>query len=157
MMRSEAANRGPRLVLNSHTAAVKGLAWCPYRRNMLASGGGKADRCIKLWDACSGSVLKSVNTGSLVSSLAWSRNHQELYSGHGSSINTVVAWSFPKMERIQTFSTHHKRQILAIDMSPDGCKLASVGGDEALYIWKVDAAPAPFWCPSSLGSRFAIR
>ena len=161
MMRSEAADRGPRLVLNSHTAAVKGLAWCPYRRNVLASGGGTGDGSIKLWDACSGTVLSSVNTGNQVSSLVWGRNHQELYSGHGYTSNAVVAWSYPKMEKMQTLSSHKKR-ILSIDVSPDGSKLASVGADEKLCIWKVDAVPsrsrsgAAFIAPS-FGPRFAIR
>ena len=30
-------------------AAVKALAWCPHDRHVLATGGGTADRCIKLW------------------------------------------------------------------------------------------------------------
>jgi len=34
----------PKLQLEAHTAAVKAVAWCPWRRNNLASGGGSADR-----------------------------------------------------------------------------------------------------------------
>jgi len=33
--------------LVAHQAAVKALAWCPWQANVLASGGGTADRCIK--------------------------------------------------------------------------------------------------------------
>jgi WD40 repeat protein len=68
---------------------------------MLASGGGTADRCIKLWDAGTGSMLSSANTG--VSSLVWGRHHQELYSGHGYTSNTAIVWSYPKMERFKTY------------------------------------------------------
>ena len=75
MTRGVQEGGGPRLVLESHKAAVKGLAWCPYRRDFLASGGGNADRCIKLWDACSGRVMNSVSTGNQVSSLVWGRHH----------------------------------------------------------------------------------
>jgi cell division cycle protein 20 (cofactor of APC complex) len=160
-------NAGPRLVLESHTAAVKGLAWCPYRSDMLATGGGTADGCIKLWSAISGNMLKSVSTNSQVSSLIWGRHHQELYSSHGFSTsspsNVVIAWSYPKMEPIQSLSLH-KGRILTMDMSPDGCKLASMGSDEMLCIWKVDASPnrshhgASGICVSpSFGSRFIIR
>ena len=39
----------PRLVLNDHNAAVKALAWAPFQRSLLASGGGTADRTIKFW------------------------------------------------------------------------------------------------------------
>ena len=34
--------------LDAHRAAVKALAWCPWQRNLLASGGGTADRMIRL-------------------------------------------------------------------------------------------------------------
>jgi cell division cycle protein 20 (cofactor of APC complex) len=36
----------------AHQAAVKALAWCPFQSNLLASGGGTADRCIRC--ACRG-------------------------------------------------------------------------------------------------------
>ena len=36
--------------LKTHTAAVKALAWCPFQGNLLASGGGGGDRCIKFWN-----------------------------------------------------------------------------------------------------------
>lgn len=147
MQHSMERGRSPRLVLKSHTASVKGLAWCPYRRNVLASGGGLADGCIKLWNASSGNLLKSVSTGSQVSSLVWGQHHQELYSGHGSSeiesssMNGVVAWSFPKMEQMKVLSSHEGR-ILSMGLSPDGTKLASVGADEMLWIRKIDDCPS---------------
>lgn len=34
----------PLYTFTSHQAAVKGLAWCPWKPNVLASGGGTADR-----------------------------------------------------------------------------------------------------------------
>lgn len=39
--------QAPALRLEAHQAAVKALAWCPFQSNLLASGGGSADRCIK--------------------------------------------------------------------------------------------------------------
>lgn len=38
----------PRETLRQHQAAVKALAWCPSQRHLLASGGGTADRTIKV-------------------------------------------------------------------------------------------------------------
>lgn len=38
----------PRKTLVQHQAAVKALAWCPFQRHLLASGGGTADRTIKV-------------------------------------------------------------------------------------------------------------
>ncbi|XP_057429909.1 uncharacterized protein LOC130723017 [Lotus japonicus] len=45
-----------------HCAAVKALAWCPYDSNVLASGGGTNDRCIKLWNVKKGTCIRSIDT-----------------------------------------------------------------------------------------------
>lgn len=39
-----------RHTLTGHKAAVKALAWCPWQRNLLATGGGTTDKCIKFWN-----------------------------------------------------------------------------------------------------------
>lgn len=70
----------PKHVLTEHQAAVKALAWSPHERNLLASGGGTADRCIKFWNASSGAMLNSIDTGSQVCSLAWSPMEKEILS-----------------------------------------------------------------------------
>jgi WD40 repeat protein len=105
-------------------------------------------------------MMNSVCTGNQVSSLIWGQHHQELFSGHGFTDNEVVAWSYPKMERIQTLSYHQDR-ILSMDLSPDGNQLVSIGADENLCLWKVDAAPTrrrtAVAVSPSFGSRFTIR
>jgi cell division cycle protein 20 (cofactor of APC complex) len=73
-------NGRPRHTLTDHQAAVKALAWSPHERNLLASGGGTADRCIKFWNAASGSLINSVDTGSQVCALQWSPLEKELLS-----------------------------------------------------------------------------
>ena len=50
----------------AHQAAVKALAWCPWQRNLLASGGGTADRMIRFWSTSNGACLNSVDTHSQV-------------------------------------------------------------------------------------------
>lgn len=52
--------------VTAHQAAVKGLAWCPFQSNLLASGGGTADRCIRFTNTHTGCVLNSIDTGSQV-------------------------------------------------------------------------------------------
>ena len=51
---------------SQHQAAVKGLSWCPWQPNVLASGGGTADRSIKLWNCNNGSLMKTIDTKSQV-------------------------------------------------------------------------------------------
>jgi len=54
--------------LAGHQAAVKALAWCPFQSNLLATGGGTADRTIRFWNTCTGAQLNSIDTGSQVRS-----------------------------------------------------------------------------------------
>ncbi|KAL4194709.1 hypothetical protein AMTRI_Chr05g69880 [Amborella trichopoda] len=57
------SSNSPLHKIEDHLAAVKALAWCPFQSNLLASGGGGADRCIKFWNTHNGACLKSVDTG----------------------------------------------------------------------------------------------
>ncbi|THU43372.1 hypothetical protein C4D60_Mb00t13490 [Musa balbisiana] len=36
--------------ISSHTSIVKAVDWCPTRSNLLASGGGCNDHCVKFWN-----------------------------------------------------------------------------------------------------------
>ncbi|KAF8069619.1 CDC20-2 [Scenedesmus sp. PABB004] len=53
----------------AHQAAVKALAWCPFQSNLLASGGGTADRCIRFWNTTTGAQLNHIDTGSQAAEL----------------------------------------------------------------------------------------
>jgi cell division cycle protein 20 (cofactor of APC complex) len=57
----------PRNVFRDHQAAVKAIAWCPFQRGVLASGGGTADRKIRIWNTSTNALLHNVDTGSQVS------------------------------------------------------------------------------------------
>lgn len=85
----------PRYTLNQHNAAVKALAWCPWQQNLLASGGGTADRTIRFWNSKTGACLNSVDTKSQVCALQWSKHTKELVSSHGFSQNQLIVWSYP--------------------------------------------------------------
>lgn len=61
-----ATGQAPSLRLTAHSAAVKALAWCPFQSNLLASGGGTADRCIRFWNSHTGALLNSIDTNSQV-------------------------------------------------------------------------------------------
>jgi cell division cycle protein 20 (cofactor of APC complex) len=92
--------------LEDHSAAVKGLAWCPFRSNLLASGGGIGDRCIKFWDTQAGTCINSVDTGSQVCGLLWNRNNRELLSSHGFAQNQLILWKYPSMVKMAELTGH---------------------------------------------------
>jgi len=126
----------PRLKLSNHCAAVKALAWCPFHRGLLASGGGTADRTIKFWNTNTGGVLNSIDTGSQVCSLLWSKHQKEICSSHGFSENQLCLWRYPSMTKIKEFSGHTAR-VLHMDQSPSGGCVVSAAADETLRFWEL--------------------
>lgn len=47
-------------------AAVKAIAWCPHQPNLIASGGGTADRHIRFWNSATGACIGERDTKSQV-------------------------------------------------------------------------------------------
>eukprot|EP01127_Copromyxa_protea_P011116 TRINITY_DN2776_c0_g3_i1.p1 TRINITY_DN2776_c0_g3~~TRINITY_DN2776_c0_g3_i1.p1 ORF type:complete len:460 (-),score=98.94 TRINITY_DN2776_c0_g3_i1:217-1521(-) len=132
----------PRHTSNQHVAAVKALAWCPWQANLLASGGGTADRTLRFWNASTGVCVNSVSTGSQVCSILWSKDYKELISSHGYSENQLILWKYPTLTKVAEFKSHQSR-VLHMAMSPDGTTVCSAAGDETLRFWKIfDKAPA---------------
>lgn len=43
-------NSTPFSILKGHQGAVKAISWCPWKSNILATGGGKNDRTLKIWN-----------------------------------------------------------------------------------------------------------
>lgn len=126
----------PRLTLTQHCAAVKALAWCPWQHNLLASGGGTADRTLRLWNTDTGVCLASADTRSQVTSVQWSLTHRELVTSHGFSMNQLSLWKYPRLEKIADITGHEKR-ILHTARSPDGTMVVSAGADETLRFWSL--------------------
>jgi cell division cycle protein 20 (cofactor of APC complex) len=133
----------PRLLLKHHKAAVKALDWCPFHRGLLASGGGTADRTIKLWNSNSGAMLNSLDTGSQVCSLVWSKHQRELCSSHGFSENQLILWKYgtgSSLTKVKELTGHTSR-VLSLACSPDGSTVVSAAGDESLRFWNIFGAP----------------
>uniref|UniRef100_A0A0E0PDL0 CobW C-terminal domain-containing protein n=1 Tax=Oryza rufipogon TaxID=4529 RepID=A0A0E0PDL0_ORYRU len=126
--------------LEDHLAAVKALAWCPFQSNLLASGGGGSDRCIKFWNTHTGACLNSIDTGSQVCSLVWNKNERELLSSHGFAQNQLTLWKYPSMVKMAELTGHTSR-VLFTAQSPDGLTVASAAADETLRFWNVFGAP----------------
>ncbi|XP_076658822.1 cell division cycle 20 protein fzy isoform X2 [Halictus rubicundus] len=125
----------PLYSLNQHQAAVKALAWCPWQNNILASGGGTADRTIRFWNCNTGACLNTIDTKSQVCSLLWSTTYKEIVSGHGYAQNQLIIWKYPGMTKVAELTGHTSR-VLHLAMSPDGTTILSAGADETLRLWK---------------------
>lgn len=129
-------NKIPKIKFLGHKAAVKAVAWCPWQKAVIASGGGTADKCIKFWNCDSEKLLKNHETDSQVSSLIWNRFENEILSSHGYLNNQISLWKYPKMQNVIELKGHMNR-ILQMCESPDGETVVSAGADETLRFWKV--------------------
>ncbi|GBG84131.1 hypothetical protein CBR_g38006 [Chara braunii] len=130
----------PVLKYGDHTAAVKAIAWSPHQHGLLASGGGTADRCIRLWNTATNTAISCVDTGSQVCNLVWSKNVNELVSTHGYSQNQIIVWRYPAMSKLATL-TGHTLRVLYLAISPDGQTIVTGAGDETLRFWNVFPGP----------------
>lgn len=125
----------------AHQAAVKAVAWCPFQSNLLATGGGTADRHIRFWNTHTGAMVNQIDTGSQVCSLQWSRHEREILSSHGFSKNQLCLWKYPSMAKVAEL-TGHTARVLHMAQSPDGSSVVSASADETLRFWRVFGEPA---------------
>ncbi|KAI4320577.1 hypothetical protein MLD38_034042 [Melastoma candidum] len=101
------------LQIPHQTSAVKFLAWCPFRENMLASGGGMGDHCIKFWNT----QYRDMPA-------------RELLSSHGFTHNQLAFWKYPSLVKMAELTGHTSRAFSW--HSQDGCTVASAPADETL-------------------------
>ncbi|KAF2747601.1 anaphase promoting complex protein [Sporormia fimetaria CBS 119925] len=79
-------------------------------------------------------LLNSLDTGSQVCNLAWSKNSNEIVSTHGYSQNQIIIWKYPSMQQVVSL-TGHTFRVLYLAMSPDGQTIVTGAGDETLRFW----------------------
>jgi len=145
----------PVYTMDHHIAAVKAISWCPWQKNLLATGGGTADRTIRFWNTSTGACLNAIDTRSQVCQLLWSKNHRELVSSHGYSQNQLIIWKYPQMHKVAELTGHSSRystpfslnlaiiivltlnRVLHMTMSPDGSTVVSAAADETLRFWNI--------------------
>lgn len=148
----------PLYCMDEHKAAVKALAWHPSKHHILASGGGTADRHIRLWDIRNGHMDYSVDTGSQVCNVLFSKHSYHLVSTHGYSQNQIMVWKYMhSVNQLNSNSlfqlTGHTQRVLYLAMSPDGENIVTGSGDETLRFWKVFARKAPVQTSTSIISE----
>lgn len=127
----------PFSVNNYHNAAVKAMAWCPWQRHILATGGGTKDKTIKIFNCDTNKIIKNVETGSQVCSLLWNKKEREIISSHGFNKNQITIWNYQKMKKLCELKGHMSR-VLYLTMSPDENYICSGSGDETLRFWKIN-------------------
>lgn len=120
--------------LTDHMASVKALAWCPWKHTLLASGGGTADKSVKLWNITNGAKALEFDTGCQVAGILWNQEYREIITAGGFPSNALSLWKYPKFALVKELEGHEER-ILCMTGSPCGQKVATVGAGEQLRIW----------------------
>ncbi|KAM3867625.1 uncharacterized protein ACN63O_007303 [Diretmus argenteus] len=75
-------------------SAVKAMGWCPWQRQLIATGGGWKDGELRMWDTQSGSCISSAHTNSQICSLRWDEKKRALVTGHGVPHHQVTCWTW---------------------------------------------------------------
>ena len=90
-----------------HGAAVKAIAFCPWRDGLVATGGGSNDKCIHFFHTSSGACLATISVAAQVTSLIWSTTRREIAATFG--------YAQPEHPyRIAVFSWPECKQVAAI-------------------------------------------
>ncbi|KAI9758570.1 MAG: Rab geranylgeranyltransferase [Chaenotheca gracillima] len=102
-----------------HGAAVKAIAFCPWQKGLLATGGGSNDRCIHFYHVYSGACLATIDVAAQVTSLIWSTGRREIAATFG--------YSQPDHPyRIAVFSWPECRQVAAVPWMNDLRALSAI-------------------------------
>ena len=122
---------------NAHEAAVKAIAWHPDGQ-YFATGGGTADRQIKLWDIKTKRAILAIKTGSQVSSLNWAGNR--LFSTHGFSANNIQTWivNFDDSTIEKEYNCNNREgRIFTATFLNKKQTLVTLGADQTLVFWDI--------------------
>lgn len=136
----DARSSEPLFKKTNHRAAVKALAWCPFQKSLLATGGGTSDKNIHFWNTSTGARVNSIETESQISSLNWGYAKGtgfEVVATHGYPLNSISLFNYPTLQKTGEIVQAHDSRILNGCMSPDGMTLATVAGDENLKFWSL--------------------
>ncbi|NUN66390.1 NACHT domain-containing protein [Pseudanabaena biceps] len=123
----------PFQILRGHSDRILSIAFSPNGQ-ILASG--SADRTIKLWDAHTGKLMKTLHGHrSWVWGIAISPDSKFLASG--SYDHTVKLWNLESGECLQTLQGHPS-SVLSVIFSHDGKTLFSGGYDKLVKHWHLE-------------------
>lgn len=130
-----------------HRAAIKGISWSPHKNGLLCSGGGTACRSIKIWDIHNNNnidnnfnlkPIKTIDTGSQVCNIHWNYINNEIITTHGYSLNQIIIWNYPTMNKIATLIGHTMR-VLYLAANPSNDSIATGAGDNTLRLWSISS------------------
>ncbi|KAL3308266.1 ubiquitin-protein transferase activating protein, partial [Cichlidogyrus casuarinus] len=126
----------PSRTLLDHRSTVKALAWCPWKPNLLVTGGGLTDHHLRFWNASTGALVKAVDVQNQVSGIMWNQEHREILTSHGSGAELLRLWKYPSVTLIADLQSSRTSRFLGLAPSPDGEYAACLSSEEEIQIWQ---------------------
>jgi meiosis-specific APC/C activator protein AMA1 len=108
----------------AHGAAVKAIAFCPWRNGLVATGGGSNDKCIHFFHTTSGACLATISVAAQVTSLIWSTTRREIAATFGYAQPKhpvrIAVFSWPECKEVAAIPWEGEHRALYAIPYPDG-------------------------------------
>lgn len=118
-----------------HTAAVKAIAFCPWRDGLVATSGGSNDKCIHFYHTTSGAALATIAVHAQVTSLIWSVNRREIAATFGYANPEhpyrIAIFSWPECQQVAAIPWEGEHRALYAIPYPRGPALRGEESDTA--------------------------
>ncbi|KAF1929238.1 WD40 repeat-like protein [Didymella exigua CBS 183.55] len=105
-------------------AAVKAIAFCPWHRGLVATGGGSNDRCIHFYHTRSGTCLATIDCAAQVTSLVWSKTRREIAATFGFAQPDhpyrIAVFAWPSCEQVVAVPWWDENRALCAVAYPGG-------------------------------------
>ena len=114
----------------------RALSWAPWQRHLLASGGGRGDGTIQLWDTSSGRRAALFDAEAQVTTLCWDQLDRALFCGFGLLPSEATA--------ISSRSRMWLQRLTLSDGVPEGdasmryslAHSSELRGDASHFVWR---------------------
>lgn len=124
-----------------HKAAVKAVAFCPWSKSLLATGGGSKDRTIKFWHTTTGTLLHEIQTSGQVTSLIWSTRYKQIVAtfGFGDIDDPILItlYSYPQLIPLTQVRTSSPLRVLSAVPSPTMTSICIATNDETIRFYEL--------------------
>ena len=119
--------------LKGHSESVNAVVFSTDGKYLLS---GSRDKTVKVWDASTGELLKTLNYDESVKTLAQNPKNFEFAVGGAVLHKKIKIWDASTGNVIREL-TGHTKSVYAITYSPDGKYIASAGntGENIVRIW----------------------
>jgi WD40 repeat protein len=128
----------------SHKAAVRAIAWHPTKTGVIVTGGGVADKQIKVTSVNDSKIVSTIDVGSQVTNLIWSNDGGFFVSTGGFTGNAIKMWA-PTRRSLSRFKMIHEipdahgaRVLFAVaDQMNHSPYMVTASGDETIKFWDI--------------------